>query len=168
VWQAGTGWLDYFNLLDVNKDGGSWRYINLYITVYGQTVHVLLVNANYTPQPPPEFDCNYCEDKGCEICEPVLPTFYLTVSNVTVSNTNRHVSVFVGGTAEGEITFNLREAAPELVITARNNLWTPQGPVYGLVVGIRGGVTVTETRTVELEVTRQGITETLVIQVLAN
>ncbi|MCL2285216.1 MAG: hypothetical protein FWC32_02505, partial [Firmicutes bacterium] len=30
VWQAGTGWLDYFNLLDVNKDGGSWRYINLY------------------------------------------------------------------------------------------------------------------------------------------
>ncbi|MCL2286894.1 MAG: hypothetical protein FWC32_11100 [Firmicutes bacterium] len=148
VWQDGTGWLDYFNLLDVDKDGGSWRYINLYITVYGQRVHVLLVNANFTTQP--------------------LPTFYLYVNSVTVSNTNRHVSVFVGGTAEGEITFNLLEAAPELVIVARDNLWTPTGLVYGLVVGIRGGVTVTESRVVELEVTRQGITEVLTIQVLAD
>ncbi|MCL2286951.1 MAG: family 16 glycosylhydrolase [Firmicutes bacterium] len=55
VWQAGTGWLDYFNLLDVNKDGGSWQYINLYITAYGQTVHVLLVNALYQPAPLHEF-----------------------------------------------------------------------------------------------------------------
>ncbi|MCL2284993.1 MAG: hypothetical protein FWC32_01350, partial [Firmicutes bacterium] len=53
VWQDGTGWLDYFNLVDVNKNG-AWQYINFYITVYGQTVHLLLVNANYTPQPPPE------------------------------------------------------------------------------------------------------------------
>ncbi|MCL2286027.1 MAG: hypothetical protein FWC32_06625 [Firmicutes bacterium] len=148
VWQDGTGWLDYFNLLDVDKDGGSWQYINLYITVYGQRVHVLLVNANFTTQP--------------------LPTFYLYVNSVTISNTNRHVSVFVGGTAEGEITFNLLEAAPELVIVARDNLWTPTGLVYGLVVGIRGGVTVTESRVVELEVTRQGITEVLTIQVLTD
>ena len=44
VWVAGTGWADYFNMVDVNKNG-QWQYINLYITVYSQTVHVLLVNA---------------------------------------------------------------------------------------------------------------------------
>ena len=45
MWVAGTGWANYFNLVDVNKNNGSWQYINLYITVYGQTVHALLVNA---------------------------------------------------------------------------------------------------------------------------
>jgi len=44
MWVAGTGWTDYFNMVDVNKNG-DWEYINLYITVYGQTIHVLLVNA---------------------------------------------------------------------------------------------------------------------------
>ena len=50
VWVAGTGWADYFNMVDVDKDGGSWQYINMYITVYGQTVHALLVNALFEPQ----------------------------------------------------------------------------------------------------------------------
>jgi len=49
MWVAGTGWADYFNLVDVDKNDGSWQYINLYITVYGQTVHVLLVNALFEP-----------------------------------------------------------------------------------------------------------------------
>ena len=44
MWVAGQGWADYFNMVDVNKNG-DWQYINLYITVYGQTVHVLLANA---------------------------------------------------------------------------------------------------------------------------
>ena len=50
VWVAGTGWADYFNMVDVDKDGGAWQYINMYITVYGQTVHALLVNALFEPQ----------------------------------------------------------------------------------------------------------------------
>jgi len=49
MWVAGSGWANYFNLVDVNKSGGSWQYINLYITVYGQTVHALLVNALFVP-----------------------------------------------------------------------------------------------------------------------
>jgi len=48
MWVAGTGWANYFNLVDVNKNG-DWQYINLYITVYGETVHVLLVNALFEP-----------------------------------------------------------------------------------------------------------------------
>jgi len=48
MWVAGTGWADYFNMVDVNKNG-QWQYINLSITVYGQTVHVLLVNAQFEP-----------------------------------------------------------------------------------------------------------------------
>jgi len=50
MWVAGTGWINYFNLVDVNKNG-QWQYINLYITVYGQTVHVLLVNALFEAAP---------------------------------------------------------------------------------------------------------------------
>jgi len=48
MWVAGTGWVDYFNMVNVNKNG-QWQYINLTITVYGETVHVLLVNALFEP-----------------------------------------------------------------------------------------------------------------------
>ena len=47
MWEAGTGWLDYANRIDVNKNG-DWITINLSITVYGQLIEVLLVNANHT------------------------------------------------------------------------------------------------------------------------
>jgi len=50
VWVAGEGWADYFNMVDVNKNG-DWQYINLYITVYGQTMHVLLANALFVATP---------------------------------------------------------------------------------------------------------------------
>ncbi|MCL2286958.1 MAG: S8 family serine peptidase [Firmicutes bacterium] len=145
VWQAGTGWLDYFNLVDVNKNG-AWRYINFVITAYGQTVEVLLVNANYPIQP---------------------LSFYLATNSVAVSNTNRHVSVFVSGTATGPITLNLLDSAPELVLQVRDNLWTPTGPAEGLVIGVAGNATITESRTVTLEVTRDGITVLLSIELVA-
>ena len=48
MWQAGTGFLPYFNRIDVNKNE-PWRYINFSITVYGQLVALLLVNNNYVP-----------------------------------------------------------------------------------------------------------------------
>jgi len=44
MWIAGAGWAYYFNMVDVNKNG-DWEYINLSITVNGETVSVLLVNA---------------------------------------------------------------------------------------------------------------------------
>ena len=51
MWVAGTGWSDYFNMVDVSKNSSSWQYINLYIAVYGQTVHVLLANALFEDAP---------------------------------------------------------------------------------------------------------------------
>jgi len=48
MWQAGTGFLPYFNRIDVNKNE-PWRYINFSITVHGQLVELLLVNSNYVP-----------------------------------------------------------------------------------------------------------------------
>ncbi|MCL2287078.1 MAG: S8 family serine peptidase [Firmicutes bacterium] len=188
VWQDGAGWLDYFNLIDVNKNE-PWQYINFSITVYGQTVDLLLVNANYPIEPPPccEYGdceicnppcCEYgdceicnppcCEYGDCEICNPVLTTFILATNNVTVSNTNRHVSVFVSGTATGPITLNLLDSAPELVLQVRDNLWTPTGNVEGLVIGVAGNATITESRTVTLEVTRDGVTVLLSIELVAN
>jgi len=46
MWQAGIGWLDQFNFIDVTKNG-AWQYINFSITAYGQTVEVLLCNSRY-------------------------------------------------------------------------------------------------------------------------
>jgi len=37
------------NLIDVDKDNGSWQYINLTLTLFGQTVNVLLINDLYVP-----------------------------------------------------------------------------------------------------------------------
>ena len=54
-WQDGTGWLDDFNLIDVNKNG-QWQYINFTITVFGQTVEVLLANDLFVPPPVPGFN----------------------------------------------------------------------------------------------------------------
>ncbi|MCL2287477.1 MAG: InlB B-repeat-containing protein [Firmicutes bacterium] len=165
LWVAGEGFIEYFHMIDVVKNP-AWRTITLTITVCDTEHEVLLVNANY--EEPPVFDCIYCEDEGCEICTPVLPTFYLAASSVTVSNTNRHVSVFVSGTAEGAITLNLLDAAPELVLQVRDNLWTPTGPVEGLVIGVAGNATITQSRTVTLEVTRDGVTVLLSIELVAN
>ena len=50
VWQDGTGWLDYFTSIDVDKNH-PWQYINFSITVNGQTVDVLLVNALFEAAP---------------------------------------------------------------------------------------------------------------------
>ena len=119
---------------------------------------------------PPAFDCEYCEDEGCEVCEPTQAIFYLAADAVTISNTNRHVSVFVGetATAVGEITLNLLDDIPELVVTVRDNLWTPTGPVEGIVIGVAGNASIAESRIVELEVTRQGVTVVISIELIAN
>ena len=119
---------------------------------------------------PPEFNCEYCEDEGCEVCELTHAIFYLAADAVTISNTNRHVSVFVGetATAVGEITLNLLDDIPELVVTVRDNLWTPTGPVEGIVIGVAGNASISESRIVELEVTRQGVTVVISIELIAN
>ena len=54
MWIDGQGWANYFNSVDVNKNG-DWQYINLSITVHGQTVSVLLANALFEAIAPPVF-----------------------------------------------------------------------------------------------------------------
>ena len=43
MWEQGQGFLDFFNRVDVNRNG-DWQYINFSITIYGQTIEVLLAN----------------------------------------------------------------------------------------------------------------------------
>jgi len=93
-----------------------------------------------------------------------LVTFILSPSVVTITNTNRHVRSYVLGTAVGEITVGSIND-PDVIITVNPNMWTPEGPALGLVIGVRGGATVTEARTVVVEVTRQGVTETLTVNI---
>jgi len=50
MWVAGQGWADYFAVIDINKNG-NWQYINFSIEIFGQTVELLLVNANFSPAP---------------------------------------------------------------------------------------------------------------------
>ena len=306
LWDDGFGWLEYFVSIDIQKDGGSWQYINFTVTVYGQTLHVLLVNALHGEAPEfatvtfvvengalgvyaprttyvevpvgeaiPEFlvpqataragfyfagwyptdpagfvveeavtftarfnllwhyvnfdaapggelafvspwfnpirirdgmvfwayriptpvahdgfafagwflDGFHVEPESFQVVnvdglpmsltfvamfEPVqvaAPTFMLAANEATVTNANRHVSIFALGTAEGPITVSF-PFDPQLVITARDNLWTPTGNVYGIVVGVAGGQTVTEPRTVLVEVTRQGVTQWVTVNLL--
>ncbi|MCL2408134.1 MAG: InlB B-repeat-containing protein [Oscillospiraceae bacterium] len=129
----------YFNFIDVCKNA-PWQYIILTIYICGEPYEAKLFNANF-----------------------VEATFYLTPNEVTVCNTNRHARVYIHGTATGDITFNPLNNDPEFGITVRDDLWTPDGPVPGLVVGIHGGVTVTVARTIVVEVTRQGVTVELTI-----
>ena len=48
VWQPG-GFINYFNLLDVDKNGGAWQTITLTITVSGEEHAVTLVNSKFVP-----------------------------------------------------------------------------------------------------------------------
>jgi hypothetical protein len=48
VWQDGVGWLPYFNLLDADTNV-NWEFIDLEITVFGQTVNVVLHNPAFVP-----------------------------------------------------------------------------------------------------------------------
>ena len=103
-------------------------------------------------------------------------TFTLTPDEVTICNgstfcspacvlDNRHVPVYIGGNATGAITFTNPD--PELITIIENQgLWTPAGPAHGIVVGVRGGVTLTEPRTFEVEVTREGVMQVVTIHLV--
>ena len=116
---------------------------------------------------------------GCDvffpdcICEPdVTPevTFWLEPHERTLCNghcDSRWQRIYVEGTAEGEITLNHPNDDPEFSIRLDHELWTPEGWVSGIVVMIRGGVTITEDRTVVVEVTREDITVELTIHLVA-
>ena len=95
--------------------------------------------------------------------EIIEPTFYIVEDEVWICNTSRHVSVFARGTATGDITTDF-VSDPDFGITIRmGTLWTPEGMVDGLVVGIHGLHAVTEERTEVVNVTRGGITVQLTI-----
>jgi len=51
MWVAGQGWANVFNQINVNKNA-PWQRIYFSITVCGQTVDVVLVNALYEPTIP--------------------------------------------------------------------------------------------------------------------
>ncbi|MCL2286499.1 MAG: S8 family serine peptidase [Firmicutes bacterium] len=85
LWQDGAGWLNYFNLIDVRKDGGAWQHINFSITVNGETVSVLLVNSLYVPSYEEPIELYEETPYDSDLYEEALydPTVYLTESYVT-------------------------------------------------------------------------------------
>ena len=144
VWVDGQGFGNYFLSIDVCKDA-NWEFIDFTITVRDEIYDVVLHNENYVPA-----------------------TFWLESAEVTICNTSRHVSIFAHGTAVGAITHNHPNNDPEFNIAIReNNLWTPEGWMYGLVVSVNSGVTITESRTIVIEVSRNGITAELTINLYA-
>jgi len=54
--------LDYANMIDVDKDG-LWQRIYMTVSLFGQDVELILVNANFV------CDCEYPE--YCDICQPL-------------------------------------------------------------------------------------------------
>jgi len=55
MWVAGTGWVNQFNFIDVDKND-SWEFIDLTITVRGEVYEVVLHNGNYVSV----CVCDYC------------------------------------------------------------------------------------------------------------
>jgi len=158
LWVDGQGFVEYFNRIDVNKNA-PWEFIELSITVFCQTLDVVLHNANYTP----EYD------------------FVLTLapSEVALTNSNRALwnAVVVSGTATGPMTLSTTDGdvTPGLMTDTRytividNNItvvaaWTEWGDFIS--VSLAGGFEIVEARTIVVEVTRQGVAETLTIQLL--
>jgi hypothetical protein len=63
AWVEGQGWQDHFSSIDILKGNGDWEIINFSITVFNQTVEVVLVNNRFVPPTPaldyelePEYD----------------------------------------------------------------------------------------------------------------
>ncbi|MCL2391121.1 MAG: hypothetical protein FWC66_00765, partial [Oscillospiraceae bacterium] len=73
MWVDGTGWVEYLNRIDVVKDS-AWEFIDLEITVFGQTLHVVLHNGDFKV-------CNPCPDCGeCQDCS-ACPEFGFGIFN---------------------------------------------------------------------------------------
>jgi hypothetical protein len=49
AWVEGQGWQDHFSSIDILKGNGDWEIINFSITVFNQTVEVVLVNNRFVP-----------------------------------------------------------------------------------------------------------------------
>jgi subtilisin family serine protease len=56
AWVEGQGWQNHFSSIDVLKGNGEWEIINFSITVFNQTVEVVLVNNRFVPPPALSFD----------------------------------------------------------------------------------------------------------------
>jgi hypothetical protein len=47
AWVEGQGWQDHFSSIDILKGNGDWEIINFSITVFNQTVNLVLVNNRF-------------------------------------------------------------------------------------------------------------------------
>jgi len=95
-------WLDNFANFDAAK-APTWEFIDLYITVFGQTIHVVLHNANYVP---------YTPTPTITVLEQNRPMLAGQNDNVTftVSSTN-----IPAGTYEGDINIGRPAGVPRWV-----------------------------------------------------
>ena len=169
VWLDGTGWQNYFNFIDVDKDGGSWEYIWITIVVCGEEYRALLINTEF--RPPEEYTFWLeCRDRV------QYPDVEVTVCNgrgdcaPACGDNHRHVRVYIEGTATGEVAITMNGlpfADHEVDVRVNHTLWTPGGPVPGIVVTVWGGRYIAADRTLVVEVTRNGVTRELTINLVA-
>jgi len=168
MWQDGIGWIPYFNQVNVDKADGAWERMYLFITVRGEEYKAVLINglfmdltfwlesADRTQYP--DVEVTLCNGRGD--CTPAC------------NDNHRHARVYIEGTATGDITLSIGGVPfanndPEVDIRVNHPLWTPGGTVFGIVATVRGGVTIAADRTLVVEVTRNGITRELTINLIA-
>ena len=151
MWIAGTGWADYFNTIDVDKNGGSWQHINMYITVYGQTVHVLLVNALFEPSAE-DVTVTFIVEAGAvgvyaaTTTTVIVPAGEAIPAALIPSTEARTGFYFVGWyptdptgfVVTEDITFTALFAVPQIVSVSPNPAAVEQGGTVELVVTTRG------------------------------
>ena len=155
VWVAGEGWADYFSLLDINKNG-DWQYINLYITVYGQEIHVLLVNALFE-MPVENATVTFIVEAGAVgVYAATTTTVVVPVGEAipagAIPNTEARIGFYFAGwypsdpagfVVHENITFTaifaeVAPVAPQIVSVTPNPATVEQGGVVDLIVTTQG------------------------------
>jgi DNA-binding beta-propeller fold protein YncE len=124
VWEAGTGWLNYFNMIDVDRNA-EWVFIYFTITVFGQTLTAVLHNGEACPETG-KYPCECptyvygCDCEYPEFCEDCAP------EGILILRVNPAVIVAQQGETV-EITVTTRNA-PDGTWIGVSNFWL--GGVY--------------------------------------
>ncbi|MCL2366615.1 MAG: S8 family serine peptidase [Oscillospiraceae bacterium] len=152
MWEAGTGWVEYFNRIDVNKTSAcAWEFIDLSITVFGQTVDVVLHNAHYIPISSVTLTFNAGGGAGdmVSVNVPVGETFMLPANGFTAPTGYVFYEWFVTGYAAPGGAMNPGDVItvsiwPNATVTI-TAIWVPVGATTHTVTFAAGSGTGTMT-----------------------
>jgi len=142
-----AGWQDYYINFDVSKDA-PWQTIYFTITVYGQTVSVLLINDWFTDEPAPVFGLDmFNNGPGGSPSRPNASLAAVGIIRIwaQLDGVGAHVPF-----ADLTVTAEFPNGANAMQFVRVNNMWENPGNVNLIDVNKSGGAWETIILTVDL------------------